>query len=91
MQQLKLQERIAPIPLGCAVSLWVEFCCDFAKLGEDLMDDIFELFQSLGANLRDVIYHHHRVNAICLLRLLLQNVFQELCQENKKGWMLQLH
>lgn len=65
------------IPFGCAVSLWVEFCCDDSKLGEDLMDDVFEFFQSLRANLWDVIYHHHRVDAISLLRLLPQDVIQE--------------
>lgn len=91
LQQLKLHKRIELIPLGRTISLWVEFCCDFAKFGEDLMDDIFEFFQSLRANLRDVIYHHHRVNAIRLLRLLPQDVIQELCEENKKGWMLKLH
>lgn len=84
VQQLKLHKRTELIPLGCTISLWVEFCCDFAKLGEDLMDDIFEFFQSFRANLRDVIYHHHRVNAIRLLRLLPQDVIQELCEENKK-------
>lgn len=88
VQQMKLHKRIELIPLGRPISLWVEFCCDFAKLGEDLMDDIFEFFQSLRANLRDVIYHHHRVNAIRLLRLLPQDVIQELCEENKKDvWM----
>lgn len=41
------------------------------------MDDVFEFFQSLRANLWDVIYHHHRVDAISFLRLLPQDVIQE--------------
>lgn len=73
-----------PIPFGRTISLWVKFCGDFAKLGENLMDDVFEFFQSLRADLGDVIYHHHRVDTIRLLRLLLQDVIQELCEENKK-------
>lgn len=87
MKKLK-RHWTEPLPLGRTISLRVEFCCDFAKLGEDLMDDIFQFFQSLRANLRDVIYHHHRVDAISLLRLLLQDILQELCAENRKGEML---
>lgn len=76
VHKLKLQGKLKPIPFGCAISLWVEFCCNCSKLGEDLMDDIFEFFQSLRANLWHVIYHHHRVDAISLLRLLPQDVIQ---------------
>lgn len=84
MHKLKLQGKLKPIPFGCAVSLWVEFCCNYSKLGEDLMDDVFEFFQSLRANLWDVIYHHHRVDAISLLRLLPEDVLQEFWRKKKE-------
>lgn len=48
------------------------------------MDDVFEFFQSLRANLRDVIHHHHRVDAISLLRPLPQDIFQEFWRKQKQ-------
>lgn len=50
------------------------------------MYDIFEFLQPLRAHLRDVVHHHHRIYAVSLLGLLLQDVIQELCREDKEGW-----
>lgn len=41
---------------------------DFPELGEDLVDDIFELLKPIRSHLRNVVYNNHRVDPICLLR-----------------------
>lgn len=66
------------VPFSQTVGLWVELCGDFPKLGENLVYDVLELLQTFWAHLRNVVHDHHRVNAIGLLRLLPQDVLEEL-------------
>lgn len=72
------KEAFVVIPSGQAISFWIKLSCDLAKLGEDLVYDVLELFQTLWADLRDVVHHHHRVYAVCLLWLFPQDVTKKL-------------
>lgn len=73
------------VPFGHAVGLWIELRGDLAKLGENLVDDIFEFLQTVGAHLRDIVHHHHGIYAVSLLGLLPQDVIQELCRWQRRG------
>jgi len=66
------------VPFGHAISVWIKLSRDLAELGEDLVYDVFEFFQTLWAHLRDVVHHHHRVYTVSLLGLLPQDVTQKL-------------
>lgn len=66
------------LPFGHAICIWVKLGRDLAKLGEDLVYDVLELFQTLRAHLRNVVHHHHRVYAVCLLGFLPQDVIKKL-------------
>lgn len=79
------QSRRSYLPFGQAVGFWIELCGYLAKLGKYLVDDIFELVQTVRAHLRDVVYHHHGINAISLLRLLPQDIVQELCRPEEQA------
>lgn len=70
-------------PFCLPILLRVKIICDFPKLGEDLMDDVFELLQAVGPHLRDVVHHDHRVDPIGLLGPVLENVPQQLCMDRK--------
>lgn len=77
------------IPFGCALCLWIKLSCDFPKLGEDLVYDVFEFFQTLGAHLRNVVHHDHRVYPISFLGLLPQDVIKKLCEFKVKCYKRQ--
>ena len=66
-------------PLCPSVLLWIKIVGDFPKLGEDLMDDVFEFLQAVGPHLRHVVNHNHRVDPVCFLRPVFEHVPQQLC------------
>lgn len=76
----KLERVLSYVPFGQAVSFWIKLSCDLAKLGEDLVYDVFKFFQTLWAHLRNIVHHNHRVYPIGFQRLLPQDVLQKLCK-----------
>ena len=63
-----LRQQPVRSPFRLPVFLGVIVIYDFPKLGEDLVDDIFELLQPVGPHLRNVVYNNHGVNPIRFLR-----------------------
>lgn len=43
------------------------------------MDDVPEFLQAFWSDLRDIINHNDRVDAVSLQRFILQNILQQLC------------
>ena len=70
-------------PFCPSVLLWIKIVCDFPKLGEDLMDDVFEFLQAVGPHLRHVVDHNHRVDPVCFLRPVFEHVPQQLCRRGR--------
>lgn len=40
------------------------------------MDNILQFLKTVWSNLGDIVHHNHRINSICFLREVLQNVSQ---------------
>lgn len=51
--------QIISSPFGHAIGLWIELGGDLPKFGENLVDDVLQLFQALWAHLRDIVHYHH--------------------------------
>lgn len=63
-------------PFRLPLLLWVEVVGDFPELGEDLVDDIFELVQPVRSHLRNIVNHDHRVDPVRLLRPVFEHISQ---------------
>lgn len=55
----RLLQRPARSPFRLSILLRVIVIYDFSKLGEDLVDDIFEFLKPVGSHLRNVVYNDH--------------------------------
>lgn len=51
---------------------------DLAELGEDLVNDIFQLLEPVWPHLRDVVHHDHRVDAVGFLGPVFEDIAQQL-------------
>lgn len=56
----------------------IEVIDNLSKLWVQLLDNISQLFQSVRANLRDVVHNYHIVDTVCCFGFLLYQVRQQL-------------
>lgn len=84
-----LLQQLALSPFCLSILFRVIVIYDFPKLGEDLVDDIFELLKPIWSHLRNVVYNNHRVDPICLLRPIFEYITKEFWRSKRNvKWLL---